>query len=94
MKPITRTLLWIVRQVAGWSLILLGLAGIVLPGLPGWIFIFLGVLLLAEDIPLFKRLLQKIECRWPRTRGTIRKARQWLGQQPQPEPDCPSDKIR
>jgi len=64
----------------GWLCILLGVAGIILPGLPGWIFIALGVLLLADDIAVFSRLIRGVERRWPQTRWTIRTARGWLGQ--------------
>jgi len=79
MKPIWRITLWIVRQLFGWFFIVLGLAGIILPGMPGWIFIGLGVLLLADDIAIFRRLIHGVERRWPQTRWTIRTARGWLG---------------
>jgi uncharacterized protein len=87
MKPIWRTLLWILRQTIGWAFIVLGLAGLVLPILPGWIFIALGILLLADDIPLFRRLIDKVERRWPQTHRTLHTARGWLGtRQPPPGP--------
>lgn len=92
MQPIWRTFLWIVRQVIGWGFIALGMAGIILPVLPGWIFIALGVLLLADDIPVFRRLIEKVEHKWPQTRGTLRKARAWLGHRQHPEPDCPAER--
>ncbi len=94
MKPIWRTLLWVVRQGVGWGLIALGVAGIILPLLPGWIFIALGVLLLADDIGPFRRLIQKVETRWPQTRSTIRTARRWLGHRPQPEFGSPAGRDR
>ena len=37
----------IVKRVVGSVLILLGLSGIVLPILPGWVFIFAGIFLIS-----------------------------------------------
>ncbi|HET6884550.1 MAG TPA: hypothetical protein VFI31_30630, partial [Pirellulales bacterium] len=50
----------IVRQLAGWGLLLIGLAGLILPILPGWFFIAWGVVTLAPDVPFFGRLLDRV----------------------------------
>ena len=96
MKPIWRTVLWVARQVLGWAFIVLGIIGLFLPILQGILFICIGVLLLAEDILLFQRLIDKVEDKWPRTRGALEKARQWLGQRRrhhrEPQPDCRAEK--
>jgi hypothetical protein len=94
MKPIWRILLRIVRQVIGWGFIVLGILGLFLPILQGVLFLCIGVLLLAEDLPIFRRLIDKVESKWPRTRVPISKARGWLGHRQQPEPDRPADKER
>jgi uncharacterized protein (TIGR02611 family) len=41
--------------VVGWALIIAGLAGIVLPILPGWVLIFLGLALLAQEFEWAER---------------------------------------
>ena len=82
----------IVRQILGWFFIVLGIVGLFVPILQGILCICIGVLLLAEDIPLFQRLIDKVESKWPQTRSTLRKARSWLGHKPQPEAECPPHK--
>ena len=65
----------VVRHVLGWSLLILGVAGLVLPVLQGWLFIALGALLLSPDVPVFARLLTWIESRFPPLRSAIHRAR-------------------
>ncbi|MGD1147818.1 MAG: hypothetical protein ABR961_07715 [Thermoanaerobaculaceae bacterium] len=64
-----------VRHVLGWSLLILGVAGLILPVLQGWLFIALGALFLSPDVPVFARLLTWIESRIPALRPAIRSAR-------------------
>ena len=64
-----------VRHVLGWGLLLLGVAGLVLPVLQGWLFIALGALLLSPDVPVFGRLLMWLESHFPPLRSAIRHAR-------------------
>jgi hypothetical protein len=59
--------------------ILLGLPGLFLPILQGWLFLALGALLLSVDIPFFKRLVRWIENRFPRVRSTVERVRNFLG---------------
>ncbi len=61
----------VVRHLVGWTSLLVGGVGLVLPLLPGWPFIGLGALLLAPDVPVFNRLLCAVEDRFPLIR-------QWL----------------
>lgn len=49
------------RILGGFSLLLLGVAGLALPLLQGWLFIVLGILLLAEEIPFFARLADRLK---------------------------------
>jgi len=69
----------VVRHIAGWSLLVLGVAGLFLPILQGWLFIALGALLLAPDVPLFARLLDWIEKRFPALRHPLHRARARFG---------------
>ncbi len=53
-----------VRELAGVGCILLGFAGIILPILPGWIFVFYGIELLGLGflLPTFvKNFMRKME---------------------------------
>ncbi|HJT34980.1 MAG TPA: hypothetical protein VJ783_23330 [Pirellulales bacterium] len=59
------------RQLAGWGLLALGLAGLVLPVLPGWVFIGWGAVTLAPDIPFFARVLERIAHKVPQLQPTI-----------------------
>ena len=59
------------RQLAGWGLLAVGVAGLVLPILPGWVFIGWGAVTLAPDVPFFARLLDRIAHRVPQLRAAI-----------------------
>jgi hypothetical protein len=63
------------RQFAGWGLLALGVAGLILPILPGWFFLAWGAVILAPDVPLFSRLLDRVAHRVPQLRAAIEKAR-------------------
>lgn len=63
------------RQLAGWGLLALGVAGLVLPVLPGWVFIAWGAVILAPDVPFLSRLLDRIARRVPRLRAAIDRVR-------------------
>lgn len=45
------------RLLAGVGLILLGITGLILPIMPGWIFLIPGLALLADYFPPIRRLL-------------------------------------
>lgn len=47
------------RIVAGIVLILLGVTGLILPIMPGWVFILPGVTMLAPNTPLSRWLKKK-----------------------------------
>jgi uncharacterized protein len=65
----------LIRIVLGWFAIGLGVAGLVLPLLQGWLFIGIGAVLLSPDVPLFGRLVCWVENRFPRLRGTVYRMR-------------------
>jgi len=52
--------------------IIIGIAGLLLPILPGWLFFGIAALLLFPDAPLAQRTLKKIEDRFPSSRRVIR----------------------
>ena len=62
MKPVSR-----VRKVFDWTLglglILLGIVGLVVPGLQGILLILAGLAVLSSHSPLARRLLDKLKAR-------------------------------
>ncbi len=70
-KETVRTLKRTLRLVAGWIFLTLGVLGLFLPILQGILFLAIGIILLAPDIPPFKRLLEWLRKRYPRV---VRKA--------------------
>jgi hypothetical protein len=51
--------------LVGWLLVLVGLAGLILPGIQGVLTIVLGAALLSLDNELVYRGLRKLLRRWP-----------------------------
>jgi uncharacterized protein len=63
LKPLTpKSPLW--RKVCGWVLIVLGLAGCLLPIAPGIPFLIAGLALLAEDYAWARTLQAKAKKKW------------------------------
>jgi len=56
----------IVVYVVGWSFILLGIVGLVLPFLQGVLFILIGLIILATEYAWAGHLLQKLRERFPK----------------------------
>jgi hypothetical protein len=54
----------LVRIVAGAILLIVGIALLALPG-PGWVTIFVALLLLSEDVPFARKLRDKVRDRLP-----------------------------
>ncbi len=65
--------------MAGWACLLIGVIGLFLPVLQGWLFISIGAVLLAPDIALFRKLECWVERRFPMVRGALSKLRVRLG---------------
>ena len=53
-------------HLVGWSFVLVGIAGLVLPILQGILFILVGLFLLSSVSPRAARLLHRIRKRFPR----------------------------
>jgi uncharacterized membrane protein YbaN (DUF454 family) len=59
-EPITRPQTgWraVLRIMSGIGLLLIGIVGLILPVMPGWIFVIPGLMILADYFPPIKRLL-------------------------------------
>ena len=48
----------IIRLVGGVGLVILGIIGLILPIMPGWIFLIPGLIILSDRFPAIKRLLE------------------------------------
>jgi len=55
----------ILRHVFGWSFVVLGIIGLFLPLLQGILFILIGIIILAPEIPLFRKLLSELRRKYP-----------------------------
>lgn len=62
----------VLRQVAGWTLIALGLIGTIIPVLPQIPFLALGAVLLAPYVRIFRRLSAWVHKRYPKFRPHMR----------------------
>lgn len=54
------------RHVFGWFFIFLGVLGLFLPFLQGILFLFIGTIILAPEIPFFYELVARLERRYPK----------------------------
>jgi uncharacterized protein len=68
----------IIRISVGSIYILLGIPGLVLPILQGWLFLALGCLLLSVDLPFFDRMVQWIEKKIPQIEKPLERVREFL----------------
>lgn len=46
------------RSVTGFGLVIVGLTGLILPFMPGWIFLIPGLVILSERFPWAKKLVE------------------------------------
>ena len=68
----------LVRISLGTILILLGIPGLVLPILQGWLFLALGAVLLSVDVPFFDRMVRWIERKVPPVKKPVERLRNFL----------------
>ncbi len=62
----------IFRIAAGVGLILIGIVGLILPIMPGWVFIIPGLVILAEYSPRIRRLLDWLRAKFEGARGVLK----------------------
>lgn len=67
LSPLIRVMLF----VLGWALILVGIAGLVLPGIQGILTILIGAGILSVASRTVHRLLRRLFQRWPKVWGRI-----------------------
>ena len=59
----------VLRISAGIGLVLIGIVGLILPIMPGWVFIIPGLVILADHSPRIKRLLEWARAKFEDARG-------------------------
>ena len=59
----------------GWPLLILGIAGLALPFLQGFLFIMAALIILAPEVPLLRRLVDALKRRYP---SVFEKADEWI----------------
>jgi uncharacterized membrane protein YbaN (DUF454 family) len=60
--------------------IVIGLASLVLPFLPGWLFLVIGLLLLSVYFPRMRDWMDRRTERWPKVHALIHRIRRWMDQ--------------
>jgi uncharacterized protein len=68
----------IIRNSLGVILILLGIPGLILPVLQGWLFLAVGAMLLSVDVPFFDRMVRWIEEKVPSLKKPLERGRTFL----------------
>lgn len=71
----------LVRLVAGWAFVLLGIVGLFLPILQGVLFLFVGITLLSLASPRVRLWRIRLGRRFPAFRATQQRARAWMVRQ-------------
>lgn len=61
----------------GWTLVLVGVVGLLLPLLPGGLLIVLGALMLDSQHPWLRRALEKCRARFPILECAFRRLSSW-----------------
>lgn len=68
--------------VAGWTFIVLGIAGLFLPILQGILFLMIGLTILSSEYLWAHHVLKKLEKRFPetfqKTTSTLHRMKSWL----------------
>jgi uncharacterized membrane protein YbaN (DUF454 family) len=75
----------------GWVLILLGIAGLVLPIIPGAVLIVVGALMVNPQWASARRVLHKCRVRFPLLAPAFRRFAAWSESRPNPLKKNPAD---
>jgi hypothetical protein len=74
-------------------LVILGLAGLVFPVVPGMLLLLAGALVLSPDLPLLGRIINWIEKRNPEFGAKLKQARAWLREKREDPPGPPEKPV-
>lgn len=59
----------VLRILGGFGLVLLGIVGLILPIMPGWVFLIPGLIILADYFPPISRLVHWARRKFEETQG-------------------------
>ncbi len=62
----------LLRILSGFGLVLLGILGLILPIMPGWVFLIPGLVILADYFPPIRRLLNWAKRKFEQQTGRMR----------------------
>ena len=65
----------VVRITGGVGLVLIGIVGLILPVMPGWVFIIPGLVILADHSPRIRRLLEWLKAKFEDARTATGRTR-------------------
>ena len=60
----------VLRITAGILLIIVGIIGLILPVMPGWVFIIPGLAMLGEYFPPIRRLNEWAKAKWDKVKAS------------------------
>ncbi len=66
----------VVTIVVGVSLLAIGVVGGFIPVFQGWIFVLLGLMVLAKEVPLARYYVQQLKRRYPKQAAQMHRARE------------------
>jgi hypothetical protein len=78
IAPVSPWKRWL-RLIVGWTFIVLGVVGLVLPILQGVLFLAIGFAILAKDYPWADRQLDKLRRHYPQMTATFDQAAERAG---------------
>lgn len=71
-----QTIKHFVRVATGIGLVLLGITGLILPIMPGWIFLIPGLLILADYFPPLRRMVDWLKKKYEVEKAKLEEKRQ------------------
>jgi len=73
---VKQTIKHFVRVATGIGLVLLGITGLILPIMPGWIFLIPGLLILADYFPPLRRMVDWLKKKYEVEKAKLEEKRQ------------------
>jgi uncharacterized membrane protein YbaN (DUF454 family) len=77
MQTLDNPLRRIAVVALGWSLVIGGVIGLLLPVIPGWLLIVLGALVLNTEHPWLRGVLEKLGTRFPVLKRVLNRVSSW-----------------
>jgi len=75
IQTLQKSLRRIAVVALGWSLVIGGIAGLLVPVVPGWLLLVFGALVLNTEHPWLRRALDKLSGRFPALNRVLNQSR-------------------